>query len=94
MGVGTTSSGTSTIRLEKSAGPHTNYAGFSLSSTASTWNTMSADLSLLTGFGETSWTTFTAGYGTVATGDRVRLNFTAVDSTHANFIVQVILEEY
>ena len=93
MGVGTTSSGTSTIRLEKSAGPHTNYFGFSLSSTASTWNAMSIDLSLLTGFGETSWTTFNAGYGTVATGDRVRLNFTAVDSTHANFIVQVLLEE-
>ncbi len=93
MGVGTTSSGTSTIRLEKSSGPHTNYLGFSLSSSASTWNAMSIDLSLLTGFGETSWTTFNAGYGTVATGDRVRLNFTAVDSTHANFIVQVLLEE-
>jgi hypothetical protein len=94
MGVGTTSSGTSTIRLEKSSGPHTSTSGFSLSSTASTWNAMSIDLSLLTGFGETSWTTFNAGYGTVATGDRVRLNFTAVDSTHANFIVQLILEEY
>jgi hypothetical protein len=94
MGVGTTSSGTSTIRLEKSSGPHTSTSGFSLSSTASTWNAMSIDLSLLTGFGETSWTSFNAGYGTVATGDRVRLNFTAVDSTHANFIIQVLLEEY
>jgi hypothetical protein len=36
MGVGTTSSGTSTIRVEKSSGPHTGITGFSNSSTAST----------------------------------------------------------
>jgi hypothetical protein len=94
MGVGTTSSGTSTIRLEKSSGPHTGTTGFSLSSTASSTNLMSADLSLLSGLGETSWITFGSGYGTVATGDRMRLNYTAVDSAHANFIVQVLLEEY
>ena len=94
MGVGTTSSGTSTIRVEKSIGPHTSTSGFNLSSTGSTWNAMSADLSLLGGLGETSWVTFTSGYGTAATGDRIRLNFTAVDSTHANFIVQMLLEEY
>jgi hypothetical protein len=94
MGVGTTSSGTSTIRVEKSIGPHTSTSGFNLSSTGSTWNALSADLSLLGGLGETSWITFTSGYGTAATGDRIRLNFTAVDSTHANFIVQVLLEEY
>jgi len=94
MGVGTTSSGTSTIRVEKSIGPHTSTSGFNLASTGSTWNAMSVDLSLLSGLGETSWITFTSGYGTAATGDRIRLNFTAVDSTHANFIVQVLLEEY
>jgi hypothetical protein len=94
MGVGVTSSGTSTIRVEKSTGPHTSTSGFNLSSTGSTWNAMSADLSLLSGLGETSWVTFTSGYGTAATGDRIRLNFTAVDSTHANFIVQMLLEEY
>ncbi len=94
LGVGTTSSGTSTIRVEKSAGPHTGTSGFSLASAGSSWNVMSADLSLLSGIAETSWTTFSAGYGTVATGDRVRLNFTAVDSTHANFFVQMLLEEY
>ena len=94
LGVGITSSGTSTIRLEKSSGPHTSTLGFSLSSTASTFNVMSTDLSLLSGLGETSWTSFGSGYGTVATGDRVRLNFTAVDTAHANFIVQVLLEEY
>jgi len=94
MGVGTTSSGTSTIRVEKSTGPHTSTSGFNLSSTGSTWNAMSADLSLLSGLGETSWVTFTSGYGTAATGDRMRLNFTAVDSAHANFIVQMLLEEY
>jgi len=94
MGVGTTSSGTSTIRLEKSAGPHTNFVGFSLSSSASTWNAMSTDLSLLSGLGETSWITFASGYGTAATGDRIRVNYTAVDSTHANFIIQMLLEEY
>ena len=94
MGVGVTSSGTSTIRVEKSTGPHTSTSGFNLSSTGSTWNAMSADLSLLSGLGETSWVTFTSGYGTAATGDRMRLNFTAVDSAHANFIVQMLLEEY
>ena len=46
MGVGTTSSGTSTIRVQKSSGPHTSTSGFNLSSTGSTWNSMSADLSL------------------------------------------------
>lgn len=94
MGVGTTSSGTSTIRVEKSSGPHTGTVGFSLSSTASTFNIMSNDLSLLSGLGETSWISFGAGYGTVATGDRVRINYTAVDATHANFIIQMLLEEY
>lgn len=94
MGVGSTSSGTSTIRVEKSSGPHTGTLGFSLSSPASTTNIMSTDLSLLSGLGETSWITFASGYGTAATGDRIRLNFTAVDSTHANFIVQMLLEEY
>jgi len=94
MGVGATSSGTSTIRVEKSSGPHTGTLGFSLSSAASTFNMMSTDLSLLSGLGETSWITFASGFGTAATGDRIRVNYTAVDSAHANFIVQVLLEEY
>ena len=94
MGVGTTSSGTSTIRVEKSSGPHTGTLGFSLSSAASTFNVMSTDLSLLSGLGETSWITFASGFGTAATGDRIRVNYTAVDSTHANFIIQMLLEEY
>jgi hypothetical protein len=94
MGVGVTSSGTSTIRVEKSSGPHTGTLGFSLSSAASTFNMMSTDLSLLSGLGETSWITFASGFGTAATGDRIRVNYTAVDSSHANFIVQMLLEEY
>jgi len=94
MGVGTTSSGTSTIRIEKSSGPHTGLVGFSNSSTASTNNFLSADLSLIAAIGETSWITFASGYGTVATGDRIRVNYTAVDSAHANFIIQCLLEEY
>ena len=94
MGVGTTSSGTSTIRLEKSSGPHTGLVGFSISSTASTFNAMTSDLSLIGGLGETSWVDFKSGYGTAATGDRIRVNYTTVDSTHANFIIQCLLEEY
>jgi hypothetical protein len=94
MGVGATSSGTSTIRVEKSSGPHTGTLGFSLSSAASTFNMMSTDLSLLSGLGETSWITFASGFGTAATGDRIRVNYTAVDATHANFIIQMLLEEY
>lgn len=94
LGVGTTSSGTSTIRLEKSVGPHTGYSGFSLSSAGSSTNVMSADLSVIGGIGETSWIAFAAGYGTVSTGDRIRVNYTAVDISHANFIIQCVLEEY
>lgn len=94
LGVGTTSSGTSTIRLEKSVGPHTGYFGFSLSSAGSSTNVMSADLSIIGGIGETAWITFAAGYGTVSTGDRIRVNYTAVDISHANFIIQCVLEEY
>jgi hypothetical protein len=94
MGVGTTSSGTSTIRIEKSSGPHTGLVGFSNSSTASTNNFMSAELSLIGAIGETSWITFASGYGTAATGDRIRVNYTAVDAAHANFIIQCLLEEY
>ena len=94
MGVGSTSLGTSTIRLEKSAGPHTGLVGFSNSSTASTFNVMTSDLSLIGAIGETSWVDFKSGYGTAATGDRIRVNYTAVDSTHANFIIQCLLEEY
>ena len=94
LGVGVTSSGTSTIRLEKSVGPHTGYSGFNLSAVASTTNVMSADLSIIGGIGETSWITFAAGHGTAATGDRIRVNYTAVDSAHANFIIQCLLEEY
>lgn len=94
LGVGVTSSGTSTIRLEKSVGPHTGYSGFNLSAVASTTNVMSADLSIIGGIGETSWITFAAGHGTVATGDRIRINYSAVDVAHANFIIQCVLEEY
>jgi hypothetical protein len=94
MGVGSTSLGTSTIRLEKSAGPHTGLVGFSNSSTASTFNVMTSDLSLIGAIGETSWVDFKSGYGTAATGDRIRVNYTAVDATHANFIIQCLLEEY
>jgi hypothetical protein len=49
---------------------------------------------LLSGLGETSWITFASGFGTAATGDRIRVNYTAVDATHANFIIQMLLEEY
>lgn len=94
LGVGTTSSGTSTIRLEKSIGSHTAYLGFNLSSAGSSVNVMSTDLSILGGIGETSWISFASGFGTVATGDRIRVNYTAVDATHANFIIQCLLEEY
>jgi hypothetical protein len=94
MGVGTTSLGTSTIRIEKSTGPHTGLVGFSNSSTASTFNVLTTDLSLIGAIGETSWVDFKSGYGTVATGDRIRVNYTSVDSAHANFIIQCLLEEY
>jgi len=40
---------------------------------------------------ESSTTSFSQA--TLASGNKVRLNFTALDGTHTNFFIQLLLEE-
>jgi hypothetical protein len=92
-----TASGTaSTIRIEKYS-----YAGgtgtslFSTSSTGSTTNIFSG-IGLTIGGATTyefSTSSFAAGHGTCGSGDKLRLNFTQLSATHANFSVRLVLEE-
>jgi len=90
--VETPSAGTSTINVQKYAGAGT--TAFSTTSTGSTTNILSAALSI-TGATvyEASSTTFAAGHGTVAGGDKLRINFTALNATHASFNISLLIEE-
>lgn len=90
--VETPSAGTSTINVQKYAGGGT--TAFSTTSTGSTTNILSAALSI-TGATtyETSSSTFAAGHGTVAGGDKLRINFTALNATHNSFNISLLLEE-
>jgi len=90
--VETPSAGTSTINVQKYAGAGT--SAFSTTSAGSTTNILSAALSI-TGATthEASSTTFAAGHGTVAGGDKLRINFTALNATHASFNISLLIEE-
>jgi predicted secreted protein len=90
--VETPSAGTSTINVQKYAGAGT--TAFSTTSTGSTTNILSAALSI-TGATvyEASSSTFAAGHGTVAGGDKLRINFTALNATHVAFNISLLLEE-
>jgi hypothetical protein len=90
--VETPSAGTSTINVQKYAGAGT--TAFSTTSTGSTTNILSAALSI-TGATvyEASSTTFAAGHGTVAGGDKLRINFTALNATHVAFYISLLIEE-
>jgi hypothetical protein len=90
--VETPSAGTSTINVQKYAGGGT--TAFSTTSTGSTTNILSAALSI-TGATtyEASSSTFAAGHGTVAGGDKLRINFTALNATHNSFNISLLLEE-
>ena len=95
MRVETPSAGTSTINIQK----YSNAAGtgtslFSTSSTGSTTNILSAALSI-TGAStyEATSSTFAAGHGTVAGGDKLKVNFTALNATHAAFNISLLIEE-
>jgi hypothetical protein len=90
--VETPSAGTSTINVQKYAGAGT--TAFSTTSTGSTTNILSAALSI-TGATvyEAASTTFAAGHGTVAGGDKLRINFTALNATHASFNISLLIEE-
>jgi hypothetical protein len=90
--VETPSAGTSTINVQKYAGAGT--TAFSTTSTGSTTNILSAALSITgaTVYEATS-ATFAAGHGTVAGGDKLRINFTALNATHVAFYISLLIEE-
>jgi hypothetical protein len=93
--VETANAGTSTINIQKYG-----YAGgtgvtlFSTTSAGSTTNILSAALSIsgATTY-ETGSSTFAAGHGTVGSGDKLRVNFTALNASHTNFTISLLIEE-
>jgi hypothetical protein len=90
--VETPSAGTSTINVQKYAAGGTGL--FSTAGAGSTTNILSAALSITGGaVYEASSTTFAAGHGTVAGGDKLRINFTALNATHASFNISLLIEE-
>jgi hypothetical protein len=98
MRVETLSAGTSTIRLEKygwAAGVGT--GAFSTSSTGSTANVMLVPLNIGgVGMGETFVTSasigFSAGGTSFVSGDKLRVNFTTLNATHANFTITALVD--
>lgn len=98
MRVETLSSGTSTIRLEKygwNAGVGT--GAFSTTSTGSTANVLAVPLNIGgVGMGETFVTSASIGFSgngtTFVSGDKLRVNFTALNATHANFSITALVD--
>ena len=98
MRVETLSSGTSTIRLEKygwNAGVGT--GAFSTASTGSTANVMLVPLNIGgVGMGETFVTSASIGFSANGTsfvsGDKLRVNFTTLNATHANFTITALVD--
>ncbi len=96
--VETQAAGTSTLQVQKFA--WNNGAGittFNVGATGSTANILAASLNLSgASVGET-WVTsasigFSTGGATCVSGDKFRLNFTAVNASHQNFSVFMILD--
>ncbi len=98
MRVETLSSGTSTITLEKygwAAGVGT--GAFNTSSTGSTANVLLRPLNIGgVGMGETFVTSASIGFSgngtTFVSGDKLRVNFTALNATHANFTITALID--
>jgi hypothetical protein len=93
--VETPSAGTSTINLQKYAyNSGTGISAFSTTSTGSTTNILAAALSI-TGATthEASSSSFAAAHTTLSSGDKLRINFTALNATHAAFNISLLLEE-
>ena len=95
MRVETAVAGTSTINIQKyGIATGTGTSLYSTTSTGSTTNILSAALSIT---GATTYeaasTTFAAGHGTCATGDKLRVNFTALNASHTNFTISLLIEE-
>jgi hypothetical protein len=93
--VETANAGTSTINIQKygyGAGIGTTL--FSITSTGSTSNILAAPLSISgASIYETGSSTFAAGHGTCASGDKLRVNFTALNASHTNFTISLLIEE-
>ena len=81
--VETASAGTSSVQLEY----YTGTVAFS-----STGNMMTSALSI-SGASTYESSTTTFSQTTLTSGNKVRLNFTALDGTHTNFFIQLLLEE-
>lgn len=81
--VETASAGTSSVQLEY----YTGTGAFS-----STGNMMTSALSI-SGASTYESSTTTFSQTTLTSGNKVRLNFTALDGTHTNFFIQLLLEE-
>ena len=83
MRVETASAGTTSVHVQY----YTGTGAFS-----STGNLMSTALSI-TGASTYEASTTSFSQTTLASGNKVRLNFTALDGTHTNFFIQLGLEE-
>ena len=81
--VETASAGTSSVQLEY----YTGTGAFS-----ATGNMMTSALSI-SGANTYESSTTTFSQATLTSGNKVRLNFTALDGTHTNFFIQLLLEE-
>lgn len=81
--VETASAGTSSVQLEY----YTGTGAFS-----ATGNMMASALSI-SGASTYESSTTTFSQTTLTSGNKVRLNFTALDGTHTNFFIQLLLEE-
>lgn len=81
--VETASAGTSSVQLEY----YTGTGAFS-----ATGNMMTSALSI-SGASTYESSTTTFSQATLTSGNKVRLNFTALDGTHTNFFIQLLLEE-
>lgn len=95
MRVETATSGTSTINIQKygfGAGIGTSL--FSTTSTGSTTNILAAGLSIVGANSyEVGSSTFAAGHGTCGSGDKLRVNFTALNAAHTSFTISLLIEE-
>jgi hypothetical protein len=95
MRVETANAGTSTINIQKygyNAGA--GVSAFSTSSAGSTTNIMAAALSISGATThEVGTASFAAGHGTCASGDKLRVNFTALNASHTSFTISLLIEE-
>lgn len=95
MRVETANAGTSTINIQKyGLGAGIGTSLFSTTSTGSTTNILSASLSIVGANSyEVGSSTFAAGHGTVGSGDKLRVNFTALNASHTGFTISLTIEE-